>query len=109
MNYSNLEIWGIIVLLALGTFLLRFSFLGILGNRDLPPWVLRHLRYTAVAVMPGLIAPLILFPAATGGQLDPIRLIAALSTLALGLYTKSVLIAVFGGATLLLVLHYSLT
>lgn len=94
---STATIWGVIVLLGLGTFLLRYSFLGLLGGRELPPWVLRHLRYTGVAVMPALIAPLVLWPAATGGQPDPARLGAAAAALIAGLLTRNVLIAIFAG------------
>lgn len=91
----------IIVALGIGSFLLRFSFLGMIGDRKLPEWVLRHLRYTAVAVLPGLVAPLTLFPAATGGQLDLPRLLAALATLAAGYLTRNVLVAILAGATTL--------
>ncbi|MEM6277414.1 MAG: AzlD domain-containing protein, partial [Pseudomonadota bacterium] len=45
------EIWVVILGLGLGSFAMRFSFLGLIGDRNLPPWVLRHLRYTAVAVL----------------------------------------------------------
>ena len=41
LGYSSGQIWLIIVLLALGTFALRFSFLAILGDRTLPPFLLR--------------------------------------------------------------------
>lgn len=101
MTFSDLNIWIIILALGLGTFLLRFSFLGLIGSKQLPPWVLRHLRYTAVAVMPGLIAPLILWPAATGGQLDPARLSAAIATLVIGVWTKNVVFAILAGGTTL--------
>ena len=74
MTYSDAQIWTIIVLLGVGTFLIRFSFLGLIGSRKLPEWALRHLRYTPVAVLPGLVAPLVLFPAATDGNPDPARL-----------------------------------
>ena len=33
MTYSTAEIWTIIVILGIGTFLIRFSFLGLIGNR----------------------------------------------------------------------------
>jgi branched-subunit amino acid transport protein len=98
MDYSDAQIWAIILALALGSFALRYSFLGLIGQRQLPEWALRHLRYTAVAVIPGLIAPLVLFPTATGGAPDPARLLAAAATLAVGLWTKSVLWAILGGA-----------
>lgn len=78
---SDLYIWTIILVLGVGTYFIRFSFLGLLGGKDLPAWVHRHLRYTAVAVLPGLVAPLVLWPSATGGQVDPARLAAALGDL----------------------------
>ena len=108
MNYSDLNIWIIILALWLGTFLLRFSFLGLIGSQQLPAWVLRHLRYTAVAVMPGLIAPLILWPAATDGQLDPARLSAAIATLVIGVWTKNVVFAILAGGTTLYAVLYLL-
>ncbi|TNC51523.1 AzlD domain-containing protein [Rubellimicrobium rubrum] len=98
---SGLPFWTVIVGLGIGTFLIRFSFLGLLGQRPLPPWVLRHLRYTAVAVLPGLVAPLALWPTATGGQTDPARLLAALATVAAGIWTRSVLGAMAAGAVVL--------
>ena len=94
-------IWTVIVLLGIGTFLIRYSFLGLIGKRPMPPWVLRHLRYTAVAVLPGLVAPLVLWPAATGGALDLARMAAALATVAVGLWRRSVLAGMFAGAVVL--------
>lgn len=97
MSYPTWEIWVIIAALAVGTFLIRFSFLGIVGNRELPEWVVRHLRYTPVAVLPALITPLILFPQATEGQPDPARLLAAGTTLVVGVLSKNVLLAIIAG------------
>lgn len=95
--YGHPKIWLIILALGVGTFVLRYSFLGWIGNRQLPEWALRHLRYTAVAVLPGLVAPLVLWPAATGGHPDPARLIAAGATLAVGLASRNTLAAILGG------------
>ncbi|MFC5567741.1 AzlD domain-containing protein [Rubellimicrobium aerolatum] len=96
-----MTVWGVILALGVGTFLIRFSFLGLLGRRPLPEWVLRHLRYTGVAVLPGLVAPLAIWPAATGGQTDPARLLAALATVAVGVWSRSVLGAMGAGAGVL--------
>ena len=101
MNMSDAEIWTIITLVAIGTFLIRFSFIGLIGDRELPPWVLRHLRYTPVAVIPGLVAPLVLWPEATGGTPDIPRLIAAAVTVILGIMFKNLLLAILGGGTTL--------
>lgn len=95
--YGTPTIWLVIVVLGIGTFVLRYSFLGILGNRPLPAWALRYLRYTAVAVLPALVAPLVLWPQATGGQIDPARLIAAGVTVIVGLITRNTLAAILGG------------
>lgn len=100
------ELWIIIVGLGIGSFLLRFAFTGFVGDRVMPPWLLRHLRYTAVAVLPALVAPQVLWPSATGGELDPARLSAAAVTLAVGLLTKNVIAAILaGGGTLYAVLY----
>lgn len=92
------SLWTVIILLGLGSFGLRFAFTGFIGNRPLPPWVLRHLRYTAVAVLPGLVAPLVVWPAATGGTLDAPRMAAALVTLSAGYFLKNVILAIVLGA-----------
>lgn len=97
MSYSATQIWGIIVVLAIGTFLIRFSFLGLIGSRPMPQIVVRLLRYTPVAVLPGLVAPLVLWPAATGGQPDAVRLVAAAVALAVGLWTRQVIFAIVAG------------
>ncbi|MBV2359047.1 AzlD domain-containing protein [Thalassococcus sp. CAU 1522] len=95
------ELWLVIVVLGLGSFGLRFAFLGLVGDRPMPPWLLRHLRYTAVAVLPALVAPLIVWPKATGGDPDPLRLAAAALTLAVGYTSKNVILAMLAGATVM--------
>ena len=97
--------WIVVPALALGTYLIRFSFLGFLGARALPGALQRALRYTAVAILPGLVAPAVIWPAATGGQTDPARLAAACVTLLVGIATRSVIGAILaGGVTLYAIL-----
>lgn len=100
-NYSSAEIWLIIALVGAGTFFMRYSFLGAIGNRPMPDWVLRVLRYTPVAVLPALAAPLVLWPAATEGQTDPARLAAAVATVVVGVISRSALAAILAGAATL--------
>ena len=106
--WSDGAIWGIVAVLGVGTFLIRFSFLGLKGSRPLPDWALRHLRYTAVTILPALITPLILWPQATGGQTDAARLAAAAAALALGVVTKNAIAAIVGGMGTLYALQYLL-
>ncbi|GAB5437926.1 AzlD domain-containing protein [Falsiruegeria mediterranea] len=98
--------WIVIVGMAVGSFVLRFVFIGFVGDRAMPSWLLRHLRYTAVAILPALIAPLVVWPAATGGQPDLPRTSAATVALVVGLLTKNVIAAIFSGAATLYGLLY---
>lgn len=99
MTYSTGQIWLIIGLMAVGTFAIRFSFLGLIGNRPMPPIVLRMLRYTPVAVLPGMVAPLVFWPEATGGQPDLVRILAAGAAIVVAYRTKKVVWGMAAGAT----------
>ncbi|MGB3246443.1 MAG: AzlD domain-containing protein [Sulfitobacter sp.] len=101
-------LWIVIIGLGIGSFFLRFVFTGLVGNRAMPPWLLRHLRYTAVAILPALVAPQVLWPAATQGETDPARLAAAVVTFAVALLTKSMIPSIFAGAGTLYALLYLL-
>lgn len=91
------KVWLVILAVGLGTYLIRWSFLGALGARAIPAWAARALRYTAVGVLPAILAPLTLWPAATGGQPDPARLVAAAVTVLVGIITRNVLAAILAG------------
>ena len=91
-------LWIVIIGLGLGSFALRFVFIGLVGDRALPGWVQRHLRYTGVAVLPGLVAPLVIWPAATGGTPDASRLIATVLTIAVAVITRNVALSILAGA-----------
>ncbi len=104
MSYSALQIWAIILVTGIGTWAIRFSFLGLIGRRPLPDWALRHLRYTPVAVIPGLMAPLVVFPPETDGETDPARLAVVALTVAVGVWTRNAVLAmIVGGLALMLV------
>lgn len=106
MNASSFSIWVIILGLGIGTFVIRFSFLGLIGGRDLPDWVLRHLRYVAVAVMPALVTPLVVWPAANGGDPEPSRLLAALAVFIIGIRFNNVIGAIVAGMLTLYGVQY---
>ncbi|MDT0681320.1 AzlD domain-containing protein [Roseicyclus sp. F158] len=98
---ADAPVWTVILVVGFGTWLLRFSFTGLIGDRPLPGWILRHLRYTAVAVIPALIAPLVFFPAAGGGAPEPARLIAAIAATVVGIALRSVLGSILAGFAVL--------
>ena len=98
---NDLQLWIVMIALGIGSFGLRFAFTGLVGDRQMPEWLLRHLRYTAVAVIPALVAPLVVWPAATGGQTDPLRLTAAVLALLVGGWTRNLYAALFTGAAVM--------
>ncbi|MBT8459100.1 MAG: AzlD domain-containing protein [Boseongicola sp.] len=103
MSYSDGQIWMIIVIMGVATYLIRFSFLGLIGDRELPEWALRHLRYTPVAVLPGLVAPLVLAKDASG-QMDPTLILAAITTVTVGWWRKGMFPGVAAGVGTYLIL-----
>lgn len=101
-------LWTIIIGLAVGSFALRFTFIGLMGGRTMPAWLMRHLRYTAVAIIPALVAPLVAWPTPTGGTPSLPHVTVAVAVFALGYLTRNVLIAMGAGACgflLLFLLH----
>jgi len=94
-------LWTVIIGLAIGSFGLRFAFIGLMANRSMPAWLMRHLRYTAVAIIPALVAPLVAWPTPTGGVTSVPHLIAALAILAVGYFSKNVLAAMACGGVAL--------
>ena len=61
-----------------------------------------------MAILPALVAPQVLWPDATGGVTDPARLAAAVVCFTVALLTKSMLTALFAGASTLYGLLYLL-
>ena len=106
-GFDPVLIWTVIIGMGLGSFGLRFVFLGLIGDRAMPEWVLRHLRYTAVAILPALVAPLVVWPNATGGEFDIARFAAA-ATVAAGVISRNVFAAIGAGAATLYGLLYLL-
>lgn len=104
---DNSTFWLVTLVLGIGTYLIRFSFLGLLGGRQLPDWLLTHLRYVGVAVLPAMVTPMILWPAAHGGAFDPLRVLAALAALAAG-WRLGVIWAIFIGMGSLWLLQWQL-
>ncbi len=98
---SDAVLWTVIAGLAIGSFGLRFLFLGFVGDRPLPRWLLRLLRYTAVSILPALVTPLVIWPTSNGGTTDPVKLIAALAVLVVGYLSRKVLWAVLAGVLML--------
>jgi branched-subunit amino acid transport protein len=90
---------AIIITIGIGTYLLRLSFIGIVGDRAIPEWALVPLRFVAPAVLAALIAPAVLL---NEGSFDVSpasnpRAVAALVALVLAWKTRSVPVVIAAG------------
>ena len=56
MSYlSTYESWAVVLGLAVGTFLIRYSFIGLFADRDMPAWLDRALKL----MVPGIFAAIV--------------------------------------------------
>lgn len=104
-GWSAGEIWFIIAALGVATYVIRFSFLGLIGDRELPEWLLRHLRYTPVAILPALVTPLVVWPSTADGALSAPHLAGAIAAMGIGYWRKSPIWAVVAGMGTFLVVR----
>lgn len=102
MTISTFDIWLTIIGLAIATFLIRFSFIGILGGRQMPAWLLTALRYVPVTILPALVAPAIMWPEATGGSFDPMRAGVAILTFGVAWQLRNPMLGFLGGLVCLI-------
>lgn len=107
-QFDSATLWTVIFGLAVGSFTMRFAFLALMGNRTMPAWLMRHLRYTAVAILPALVTPLVAWPSTTNGVTSLPHLLAALAALSIGYLTKNVFVAMAAGGLSLYGLLYLL-
>ncbi|MEQ3677872.1 AzlD domain-containing protein [Pseudophaeobacter sp.] len=98
-GFDSLSLWIVITGMAVGSFALRFAFIGFMGGRPMPAWLMRHLRYTAVAILPALVTPLVVWPSPTGGETSLPHLAVAALTFAVGYFTRNVLWALLSGVS----------
>lgn len=94
---SDLYIWTVILGLAGLTYLNRISFLVLLAGRTVPGWIQRALGFVPSAVLPALIAPMVLFDRDSGGFNPPVVWMAALAALAVGIATRHLLLTIVVG------------
>ena len=96
---SQLQSWVVVLGLAVGTFLIRYSFIGLFANRDLPPWVGRALRLMVPAIFAAIVFSGVMM---VGGQLVGVshwpRYAAAFFAFAVALRTQgNLLVTVAAG------------
>lgn len=98
--------WLVTIGLAVGTYALRVCFLAFTDSSKLPNWLIQHLNYTAVAILPALIAPMVVFPQTALPESVPLRAIAACVALLVGIWRGSVLLSIVVGMSCLYLLNF---
>ncbi len=93
---SDFAVWGMIIALGVLTYLIRFSFVGLLRGRELPPLVMSALRYVPTAILPALVAPMVVLDRA-GGWGSARDMAAAAVVILAGAVTRSALWAIVAG------------
>lgn len=92
---SETDVWWLIAGLGVVTYLIRFSFLGLLAGRRVPGWLTEVLGFVPVTVLPALVAPMVVMQ---DGQIaaEPARLAGAAVGVALGAGLGNVAAAIAG-------------
>lgn len=99
-------LWGLILAVGIGTFALRFSFIGLSGRvDDVPPLAERALAFVPAAVLAALVAPalLVVDGAVTVGGND--RLLAGAFAAVVAWRTEDILATIVAGVGALLLLQ----
>jgi len=91
--------FAIVVAIGIGTYLIRLSFIGIVGDRAMPDWAMVPIRFVAPAVLAALAAPAVLLhdgDLAVSPAANP-RALAAAVALVLAWKTKNVAVVIAAG------------
>ena len=92
---SKNMLWLLILAGGVGTFLIRYSFVGILGRTGVPEWGVRLLRFVPPAALAALVVPAVLYRGEDPGlHLGNERLIATLIGIAIAFATNAILLAI---------------
>lgn len=54
---SDFALWSLFIAVGIGTFVIRFSFIGLHGRLHIPPMLKRALAYVPASVLAALVVP----------------------------------------------------
>lgn len=102
---TGIEIWGLIFALGVSTYLIRLSFIWLLGRWTPPVWMMRALRYVPVAVLTAIIVPSLIFPGGTFiAPARNVHLWAGLGAILVAWKSKSMLWTILAGFVFLILM-----
>ena len=106
MTPADAVVWAIIVAMGIGTFALRFSFIGLSGYvEDVPPWLERALRFVPAAVIAAIVFPALVLVDGSVTVAGNDRLLAGAVAAAVAWRTEDILATIVAGMGALLVIQ----
>jgi branched-subunit amino acid transport protein len=106
---DSLDLWLVLLLGGLGTYLIRLSFILIFQHVEIPPYLERMLRLVPPAVFSAIVLPeLLVRDGAVQFSFSNLRLVAGLLAAIIALRTRNVLVTIASGMVILWVLQYFL-
>lgn len=95
---AGTTVWTVIIAAAVGTYLLRLSFVEALADREIPPRIETALRFVPPAVLAALVLPkLLLVDSSLAVELGNDRLIAGFVAAIAAFYTEDMFATVAVG------------
>ncbi|GGN06990.1 AzlD domain-containing protein [Halarchaeum nitratireducens] len=98
-TYDALTTWALIAAIAVPTFLIRFSFIGLLGRvGGVPDWAERALAFVPAAVLAALVVPdIVTIRATVAATIAQEKVVAGLVAAGVAYYTEDVLATIAVG------------
>jgi branched-subunit amino acid transport protein len=106
---DSLNLWLVLILGGLGTYLIRLSFILIFQHIQIPSYMERILRLVPPAVFSAIVLPeLLVRDGSVQFSFTNLRLIAGLLAAIVALKTRNVLVTIASGMVILWILQYLL-
>ena len=99
-----MNLWLIFILIGIAAFLIRISFIALIGRRQFPEWLRRALRFVPAAVFAAIVVPELVYRAGVFTPFSP-QLGAGLVAIVVAWRTRSVLLTIGGGIAVLWLLN----
>lgn len=94
---TALQSWGVVLGLAIGTFLIRYSFIGLFADRDMPAWLDRALKLMVPAIFAAIVFSAVVM---VGGEVAGLaywpRYVAAMVALLAAVLTRGNMLVTLG-------------
>jgi len=95
------SLWLLMLVIGAGTFLIRFSFIWLLGRGEVSPELQRILRFIPPSVLSAMILPSFVLPHHTGFAMDNPRMWAGIVAAIVVWRTKSMILTSITGMSAL--------